>query len=144
MAMREHWECMVLSFDVKSRIIQYFQLKETNVKIRDIATGFPALNKLGNSTAVPVLKALQLAKIIKIVKSEYQDYQKVNDGIIKKYGKIMPNSRNFGIMPGDPNWDKYIKDYDKLADQESEYKDCLLYTSPSPRDLSTSRMPSSA
>eukprot|EP00831_Metopus_contortus_P046465 TRINITY_DN37328_c0_g1_i1.p2 TRINITY_DN37328_c0_g1~~TRINITY_DN37328_c0_g1_i1.p2 ORF type:complete len:110 (-),score=36.98 TRINITY_DN37328_c0_g1_i1:123-452(-) len=25
-----------------------------------------------------------------------------------------------------------------------EYKDCLLYTSPSPRDLSTSRMPSSA
>ena len=25
-----------------------------------------------------------------------------------------------------------------------EYLDCLLYTSPSPRDLSTSRMPSSA
>ena len=25
-----------------------------------------------------------------------------------------------------------------------EYADCLLYTSPSPRDLSTSRMPSSA
>ena len=25
-----------------------------------------------------------------------------------------------------------------------EYKSCLLYTSPSPRDLSTSRMPSSA
>ena len=24
------------------------------------------------------------------------------------------------------------------------FKDCLLYTSPSPRDLSTSRMPSSA
>ena len=26
----------------------------------------------------------------------------------------------------------------------SDYKACLLYTSPSPRDLSTSRMPSSA
>ena len=25
-----------------------------------------------------------------------------------------------------------------------DFKDCLLYTSPSPRDLSTSRMPSSA
>ena len=25
-----------------------------------------------------------------------------------------------------------------------DYNDCLLYTSPSPRDLSTSRMPSSA
>ena len=28
--------------------------------------------------------------------------------------------------------------------QESESQSCLLYTSPSPRDLSTSRMPSSA
>ena len=27
---------------------------------------------------------------------------------------------------------------------DDEYDDCLLYTSPSPRDLSTSRMPSSA
>ena len=27
---------------------------------------------------------------------------------------------------------------------EGEFGDCLLYTSPSPRDLSTSRMPSSA
>jgi len=26
----------------------------------------------------------------------------------------------------------------------AEYRNCLLYTSPSPRDLSTSRMPSSA
>ena len=26
----------------------------------------------------------------------------------------------------------------------TRYQDCLLYTSPSPRDLSTSRMPSSA
>ena len=28
--------------------------------------------------------------------------------------------------------------------KDSRHKDCLLYTSPSPRDLSTSRMPSSA
>ena len=27
---------------------------------------------------------------------------------------------------------------------EAQFKNCLLYTSPSPRDLSTSRMPSSA
>ena len=30
------------------------------------------------------------------------------------------------------------------ADNEGEAAACLLYTSPSPRDLSTSRMPSSA
>ena len=28
--------------------------------------------------------------------------------------------------------------------ENEQYKSCLLYTSPSPRDLSTSRMPSSA
>ena len=28
--------------------------------------------------------------------------------------------------------------------ESSDYRPCLLYTSPSPRDLSTSRMPSSA
>ena len=32
----------------------------------------------------------------------------------------------------------------KDGKQVTEFKDCLLYTSPSPRDLSTSRMPSSA
>ena len=31
-----------------------------------------------------------------------------------------------------------------LQPQALEAEDCLLYTSPSPRDLSTSRMPSSA
>ena len=32
----------------------------------------------------------------------------------------------------------------EAVDTSEAYKDCLLYTSPSPRDLSTSRMPSSA
>ena len=31
-----------------------------------------------------------------------------------------------------------------LVKKNSKANDCLLYTSPSPRDLSTSRMPSSA
>ena len=33
---------------------------------------------------------------------------------------------------------------DKVKQFQTTYKSCLLYTSPSPRDLSTSRMPSSA
>ena len=32
----------------------------------------------------------------------------------------------------------------QIKDNDNKYRDCLLYTSPSPRDLSTSRMPSSA
>ena len=35
----------------------------------------------------------------------------------------------------------YRNNYEKACKQ---YEACLLYTSPSPRDLSTSRMPSSA
>ena len=38
-----------------------------------------------------------------------------------------------------------VAGFDAYASQILKiYKDCLLYTSPSPRDLSTSRMPSSA
>ena len=47
--------------------------------------------------------------------------------------------------------EKYMDEYFKIVNElransiSSEiYLDCLLYTSPSPRDLSTSRMPSSA
>ena len=52
-------------------------------------------------------------------------------------------------------WDEYLEWFDitlKLqcpmylfvTEDVREFVDCLLYTSPSPRDLSTSRMPSSA
>ena len=39
---------------------------------------------------------------------------------------------------------KVKKDFDELEITLKYFNDCLLYTSPSPRDLSTSRMPSSA
>ena len=37
-----------------------------------------------------------------------------------------------------------FRSYQSLYEQNQELRRCLLYTSPSPRDLSTSRMPSSA
>ena len=44
--------------------------------------------------------------------------------------------------------DDYYDEYEEEEDEEEDWDDgfgaCLLYTSPSPRDLSTSRMPSSA
>ena len=42
------------------------------------------------------------------------------------------------------NKKKVVQDDGVVAPIETGYKACLLYTSPSPRDLSTSRMPSSA
>ena len=42
----------------------------------------------------------------------------------------------------DGELDSFFEDLSTIDDLEVQ--DCLLYTSPSPRDLSTSRMPSSA
>ena len=36
------------------------------------------------------------------------------------------------------------KDFQVINDLQEKFKDCLLYTSPSPRDAHESRMPSSA
>ena len=48
-------------------------------------------------------------------------------------------------------WGKCVTEFGKMISEEvktnpryKDLRDCLLYTSPSPRDLSTSRMPSSA
>ena len=49
-----------------------------------------------------------------------------------------------GIPAGPLLNSNWIKLYGKLGFDMPTYKTCLLYTSPSPRDLSTSRMPSSA
>ena len=43
----------------------------------------------------------------------------------------------------DPNW-KFMNDLTSEEIESIVQEACLLYTSPSPRDLSTSRMPSSA
>ena len=40
--------------------------------------------------------------------------------------------------------DKLQREYDKVIENNAEFQACLLYTSPSPRDRTRSRMPSSA
>eukprot|EP00831_Metopus_contortus_P068822 TRINITY_DN61646_c0_g1_i1.p3 TRINITY_DN61646_c0_g1~~TRINITY_DN61646_c0_g1_i1.p3 ORF type:complete len:100 (-),score=30.51 TRINITY_DN61646_c0_g1_i1:110-409(-) len=79
---------------------------------------------------------------VKIVKKSFimkqDNIQDVYDLESKEIG-----SGNYGVVK---------KLVHKMTKQEravkiipkSKIKDCLLYTSPSPRDLSTSRMPSSA
>ena len=43
-----------------------------------------------------------------------------------------------------PNVEEILIPTENIVDIKNGKKTCLLYTSPSPRDLSTSRMPSSA
>ena len=48
------------------------------------------------------------------------------------------------LIPVDRNYGQSVNDLIDIRPRVAEYNTCLLYTSPSPRDLSTSRMPSSA
>ena len=52
--------------------------------------------------------------------------------------------RYFGKKTTENIVDEIIKIFDRLHPHKERMMPCLLYTSPSPRDLSTSRMPSSA
>ena len=58
------------------------------------------------------------------------------------YSTISPNPKE--VDKSDGISDKNLVELLKLINQVEEIVYCLLYTSPSPRDLSTSRMPSSA
>ena len=65
----------------------------------------------------------------------------------KGFGQIY--QLNGGILKyfedcGGEHYDGDCFVFDKRVAVDPELQDCLLYTSPSPRDLSTSRMPSSA
>ena len=61
-------------------------------------------------------------------------WAKPSDDIIDDYKEIITHS-----------WSKVMIDQKQKSEiNPLKYHHCLLYTSPSPRDLSTSRMPSSA
>ena len=65
-----------------------------------------------------------------------------------KFGHINMNNQLSGIMlrnglPGQ-EVEHYMTMISSGAQKGGTINSCLLYTSPSPRDLSTSRMPSSA
>ena len=85
--------------------------------------------------------------ITEIMQTAYIDYSMsvivsralpdVRDGFKPVQRRVLYAMMREGLLHNRP--------YDKCAGVVGEVlKNCLLYTSPSPRDLSTSRMPSSA
>ena len=55
-----------------------------------------------------------------------------------------PEAAELTNLAANENLDIRVLEIDVLSDEQVQAGICLLYTSPSPRDLSTSRMPSSA
>ena len=67
--------------------------------------------------------------------------------LCKRRGFIFQSNEIYGGLQGLYDYGPLgveLKNNLKMAWWKSMIYDCLLYTSPSPRDLSTSRMPSSA
>ena len=67
----------------------------------------------------------------------------------RNVGKLDAADKNVGTgMVGAPACGDVMRLQIQVSDdgviEDAKFKTCLLYTSPSPRDLSTSRMPSSA
>ena len=70
------------------------------------------------------------------------DSSKVNITIIDKKDWFMVGYAKLWIMNGSRTFENSIGSLNELPKKQINF--CLLYTSPSPRDPKTSRMPSSA
>ena len=65
----------------------------------------------------------------------YEDFQLVGDDFYND------KDGNFNIKA---IYEQFLKDTEEVVEEDGEKHTCLLYTSPSPRDRTRSRMPSSA
>ena len=79
----------------------------------------------------PYKKRVKINKNAKKVALQYVLARKIKDNEIKVLDKYLIEQPKTKIVAG-------------ILKNIGLYRNCLLYTSPSPRDLSTSRMPSSA
>ena len=64
--------------------------------------------------------------------------------IFEKSNEVSNYGAGISISPNGIKILKNLKIYQDVYEQSSNPKNCLLYTSPSPRDRTRSRMPSSA
>ena len=122
------------------------------ILITGIAGAGMYVMKLRSDNAI--LKANQtklegaIAEQNKVLEQQKQDFEAIMES--NKKLNVLINTFKKDLEDLDQRFTKKNRDIGKLAIKRTEAieriinKGCLLYTSPSPRDLSTSRMPSSA
>ena len=82
----------------------------------------------------------EVKKVVEILNSQDRSEAKQHTTVHRPWG-------NFEALTSEPNYQVKritVNPGSTLSLQTHKKRSCLLYTSPSPRDLSTSRMPSSA
>ena len=114
--------------------------------------GTAIFGSTGQAQLIPIVEKIKLLNHLS--ESKYKEKHLIGTGLnsLNETINLMKisvslNFKKFLIMP--PAYYKYqdrdvINFYTKIIDAIPESKICLLYTSPSPRDLTASRMPSSA
>ena len=87
---------------------------------------------------MPVEQLIELGEECGIENASRAKRQDIVFGILKSKAKSGEDIEGEGVL-------EILQDgFGFLRSPDSSYLACLLYTSPSPRDVSTSRMPSSA
>ena len=100
-------------------------------------------NSIGELALKMTLDAQQLTEGLVLSRDELKLHRAAMREAMTPADQFASSQRHLSqLMEQNPkNADQYRA---ALARLEQQYRDCLLYTSPSPRDGATSRMPSSA
>ena len=140
-----------------SKLVTINQIHSPEILIAD-SPGFydyadGIINKGGNlvcsikvADCLPIFFVNNISKTIGLV---HAGWRGISSGILENFVKsietINENVTDFYVLIGPSIQSCCFEVMDDVLDFfDSKFYTCLLYTSPSPRDLSTSRMPSSA
>ena len=131
-----------LGFDVNAQTapINFYAWSAAVDLVKSHVTAFEALNKINVTYNNAPWAQYRETMVTKFVAKAPLDVLWVSDSWLPEWaeaGWIAP-------IDGFPQLTKYNADTDDFCLQSMRYKGCLLYTSPSPRDRTRSRMPSSA
>jgi len=116
----------------------YSEVSKTSIKIFDLGDR----NMTVELNETDEGKVLTIKVVGKLTKEDYKIFVPKVDQLIQRFGKvrILFEMKDFHGWSAGALWQDIKFDIKHFRDIER----CLLYTSPSPRDATLSRMPSSA
>ena len=113
------------------------QIQEENYARESIEQGLVDLDAIGTPAA--------LTASILLSQYELSDQDTINARLSLLGEQARAHYASFEDIDWTPDVDKYVASYDGTPESlVTVFYSCLLYTSPSPRDATLSRMPSSA